>query len=184
MEVTSARTYYILSYKYILYVQRLFLSNTSITNESLLAIAKYGQKIRSISVVNCLVNSIGFLPFGDEHNPCSNTLRDLHLSSSLKYIHNFYRQRPPPHSRKRKIKEVESSDGNELETTVKRQAAVAPSPTPSETDAITTLTLLRDDPILATRDIDISYLDDESSRPDRPNLIRIKRGNNSFANFQ
>lgn len=70
--------------------QRLYLSETGISNKSILSIALYCTSLFSLSLVGCNVNSFGLLALGRKDKKCSETLQDLHLSMSLRYEQTFY----------------------------------------------------------------------------------------------
>lgn len=71
-------------------IERLYISNTKITNQAVIAIATYSKCLISLSLVGCAIDYRGLIPLGRPENPCSYSLMDLHVSSTLQYARNFY----------------------------------------------------------------------------------------------
>jgi hypothetical protein len=70
--------------------QKLYISYTGIGNISLIAIGRYAQRMKSLSVVGCAIDSRGLVELGVKNHAISRTLQDLHLSNALKYSRNFH----------------------------------------------------------------------------------------------
>lgn len=71
-------------------IERLYLSQTSITNKAVIAIAEKATCIISLSLVDCDVNYIGLCKLGQREYPCHESMKDIHLSGCLQYARYFY----------------------------------------------------------------------------------------------
>lgn len=91
---SSFRHILLLSLIFMILFKRLYLSYTSITNRSVVAIAQKCHQIASLSLVGCNVDYDGLCHLGKLNNFCSATLSDLHLSKRLKFPRYLYPNAP------------------------------------------------------------------------------------------
>lgn len=74
-------------------IERLYLSNTQITNRSIQHIADQCRTLFSLSVIQCThISYAGLKHLGDRRNWCYYTLQDVHLSDCLRDKRFFYRE--------------------------------------------------------------------------------------------
>jgi hypothetical protein len=71
-------------------LQKLYINGTLITNITVRHIAECSQKLISLGMIGCNVDFYGLQFLGCHSCACRLTLRDLHLSTSLRMDYKFY----------------------------------------------------------------------------------------------